>query len=81
MPILKLINNRRIKDKIRMEIRKSRIQNIDAIMKIFFYSKKIIDTHKKNLSMRAAIEKFGFQFCGNIYVRNGSERIAYDYQK
>lgn len=40
-----------------------------------------IDTHKDNISMRAAIEKFGFQPCGNIYVRNGSERIAYDYMK
>lgn len=37
-----------------------------------------IDTHKDNRSMQAAIEKYGFQVCGNIYVRNGSERIAYD---
>lgn len=40
-----------------------------------------IDTHKDNISMQAAIKKFGFQTCGNIYVRNGSERIAYDYVK
>lgn len=40
-----------------------------------------IDTHKDNISMRTAIEKFGFLQCGNIYVRNGSERIAYDYRK
>lgn len=39
-----------------------------------------IDTHKDNLSMQAAIEKFGFQKCGIIYVRDGSERIAYDYR-
>ncbi len=40
-----------------------------------------IDTHKNNLSMQAAIEKYGFQKCGIIYVRDGSERIAYDYMK
>lgn len=38
-----------------------------------------IDTHQDNISMQAAIEKYGFQKCGNIYVQNGSERIAYDY--
>lgn len=38
-----------------------------------------IDTHADNLTMQAAIEKAGFQKCGNIYVRDGSERIAYDY--
>jgi len=38
-----------------------------------------IDTHANNHTMQAAIEKFGFQKCGNIYVRDGSERIAYDY--
>ena len=38
-----------------------------------------IDTHKNNIAMRAAIEKYGFQKCGIIYVRDGSERIAYDF--
>lgn len=37
-----------------------------------------IDTHENNIAMRAAIESFGFKKCGNIYVRNRSERIAYD---
>lgn len=40
-----------------------------------------IDTHENNLTMQAAIEKFGFEKCGNIYLENGSERIAYDYRK
>lgn len=40
-----------------------------------------IDTHKNNLSMQAAIQKFGFRQCGIIYVGNGTERIAYDYLK
>lgn len=31
--------------------------------------------------MQAAIEKYGFQKCGIIYVRDGAERIAYDYMK
>ena len=38
-----------------------------------------IDTHKDNISMQAAIEKFGFKRCGNVYMLNGTERIAYDY--
>lgn len=38
-----------------------------------------IDTHRDNLSMRSAILKYGFKECGNIYVRDGAERIAYDY--
>ena len=38
-----------------------------------------IDTHKDNISMQAAIEKFGFKKCGNVYMLNGTERIAYDY--
>lgn len=37
-----------------------------------------IDTHKENLPMRKAIERFGFKKCGTIFVRNG-ERIAFDY--
>ena len=38
-----------------------------------------IDTHRDNKPMQAAIEKYGFKKCGIIHVRNGSERIAYDY--
>lgn len=38
-----------------------------------------IDTHKDNIPMQTAIERFGFQKCGKIYVRDGAERIAYDY--
>ena len=38
-----------------------------------------IDTHKDNISMQTAIERFGFHKCGNIYVKGGAERIAYDY--
>ncbi len=38
-----------------------------------------IDTHEVNLTMRNAIEKYGFVRCGIIYVRDGTERTAYDF--
>lgn len=37
-----------------------------------------IDTHKNNIAMQTAIERYGFKKCGNIFVGDGSERIAYD---
>lgn len=40
-----------------------------------------IDTHKDNKFMLAAIRKYNFQECGIIQVLDGSERIAFDYQK
>lgn|SRR5574344_1992494 len=39
-----------------------------------------IDTHRNNQQMQAAIKKYGFKECGIIYVRDGSERIAFDYK-
>ncbi|KFZ37936.1 acetyltransferase [Shewanella mangrovi] len=36
-----------------------------------------IDTHENNLPMRRVLEKLGFQYCGVIYVRDGSPRLAY----
>lgn len=36
-----------------------------------------IDTHEENKTMQNAIEKFGFQKCGIIWQKDGSERIAY----
>ena len=36
-----------------------------------------IDTHKDNIPMQRALEKSGFEYCGIIYVADGSERIAY----
>lgn len=38
-----------------------------------------IDTHRNNKPMLSAIKQYGFQECGIIYVRDGSERIAFDY--
>ena len=36
-----------------------------------------IDTHKDNVVMRHVIEKHMFNYCGIIYVEDGSPRLAY----
>lgn len=36
-----------------------------------------IDTHKNNKKMKHLIEKNGFTYCGIIYVRDGTPRLAY----
>lgn len=36
-----------------------------------------VDTHRDNLVMQHILEKHGFCRCGIIYVKNGTERIAY----
>ena len=38
-----------------------------------------IDTHEDNRPMQQALERFGFQKCGTIYLADGSPRIAFDY--
>ena len=40
-----------------------------------------IDTHQNNIAMKKSILKYGFKKCGNIYVKDNSMRIAYDYLK
>ena len=37
-----------------------------------------IDTHKDNISMRRFIEKSNFDFCGIIYVEDGTPRVAFE---
>lgn len=37
-----------------------------------------IDTHPKNSAMQRAIEKEDFNYCGIIYTRDGSKRLAYE---
>ena len=37
-----------------------------------------IDTHRDNLPMQHLILKHGFQYCGVIYVADGSPRFAYE---
>ena len=36
-----------------------------------------VDTHRDNKVMQHILAKYGFQHCGIIYVKNGTERIAY----
>ena len=36
-----------------------------------------VDTHRDNKVMQHILTKYGFQRCGIIYVKNGTERIAY----
>lgn len=41
------------------------------------YSIKV-DTHEENLSMQRLLKKNKFQYCGIIYLENGSKRIAFE---
>ena len=36
-----------------------------------------IDTHRQNVIMRNALSKYGFKYCGIIYLSDGAERLAY----
>lgn len=37
-----------------------------------------IDTHEKNISMQKMLKKNGFQYCGTIFILDGSERLAFE---
>ncbi len=36
------------------------------------------DTHEDNLSMQKMLKKNGFQYCGVIYLEDGSKRVAFE---
>ena len=36
-----------------------------------------IDTHRDNVIMHHVIDRYGFTYCGIIYLLNGDERLAY----
>ena len=38
-----------------------------------------IDTHEDNTVMQHLLNKYGFSKCGIIFLKNGAERIAYEY--
>jgi len=40
-----------------------------------------IDTHRDNVIMRHVIDRYGFIYCGIIYLLNGDERLAYQLRK
>ncbi|HBN29292.1 MAG TPA: GNAT family N-acetyltransferase, partial [Clostridiaceae bacterium] len=37
-----------------------------------------IDTHRENKSMQRLLKKNGFEYCGIIYLKDKSERIAFE---
>lgn len=37
-----------------------------------------IDTHQGNIPMRRMLKKQGFQYCGVIFLMDGSHRVAYE---
>ncbi|SHJ06010.1 Ribosomal protein S18 acetylase RimI [Clostridium cavendishii DSM 21758] len=37
-----------------------------------------IDTHEENLSMQKMLKKNKFQYCGIIYLEDGSKRVAFE---
>lgn len=40
-----------------------------------------IDTHRDNVIMRHVIERYGFTYCGIIYLLSGDERLAYQLRR
>jgi len=36
-----------------------------------------IDTHRDNVIMQHLLQKYGFSYCGIIYLLNGDERLAF----
>lgn len=36
-----------------------------------------VDTHRNNKVMQTILKQYGFQYCGIIYLSDGSERLAY----
>ena len=41
------------------------------------YDNVKIDTHKDNVVMQGTLKKCGYEYCGVVYLEDGSERIAY----
>ncbi len=41
------------------------------------YSIKV-DTHIKNIPMQKVLSRLNYNYCGKIYIRDGSERIAFE---
>ena len=48
----------------------------------FRYSDVVrIDTHQDNKIMQHLLDKYGFRYCGIIYLKNGDPRLAYMKEK
>lgn len=39
-----------------------------------------IDTHRNNIPMQNALKKYGYKYCGIIYLEDGDERLAFQKQ-
>lgn len=54
------------------------IKNIEGICLLRDVHSIRADTHRANLSMQRLLKKNSFQYCGIIYLEDGSERIAFE---
>ncbi|MDD3809062.1 MAG: GNAT family N-acetyltransferase [Erysipelotrichaceae bacterium] len=50
---------------------------LDEAIKYFNPSDIKMDTHKDNISMQHFLKKYGFKYCGVIYLNNNEPRLAY----
>lgn len=41
------------------------------------YGNVRIDTHRNNIPMQNALKKYGYEYCGIIYLEDGDERLAF----
>ena len=56
-------------------------QIIDALIQICLERRIFsirVDTHQENLSMQRMLKKHGFAYCGQIFLADGSPRIAFE---
>ncbi|MEQ8155334.1 MAG: GNAT family N-acetyltransferase [Clostridiaceae bacterium] len=54
------------------------IKNVEELcLRKGVYSIKV-DTHEENLSMQKLLKKNKFQYCGIIYLEDGSKRVAFE---
>lgn len=52
---------------------------LDETLKLFSNMPSIrMDTHEDNLSMQRFLAKYGFKYCGTIYLENKEKRRAYE---
>ena len=61
-------------------IARSMIENVVTMYRNCDVKSIRIDTHRENISMQSMIKKYGFEYCGIIYLEDGAERLAYEYK-
>lgn len=50
----------------------------ETLTRLHGFGSMRIDTHEGNTSMRRAIEKAGYTYCGHVFLENGDLRLAYE---